>query len=87
MLECLMLLKNEKFKFVLKDITGKLPLKRPFEFLILRYLIKNGISTRNQLKNDIEKYIDFIDDKTFNYTIECLRGDYHSKNESNFNFI
>lgn len=81
------LLKNEKFKFVLKDITGKLPLKRPFEFLILRYLIKNGISTRNQLKNDIEKYIDFIDDKTFNYTIECLRGDYHSKKESNFNFI
>ena len=81
------LLKNEKFKFVLKDITGKLPLKRPFEFLILRYLIKNGVSTRNQLKNDIEKYIDFIDDKTFNYTIECLRGDYHSKKESNFNFI
>lgn len=81
------LLKNEKFKMVLKDITGKLPLKRPFEFLILRYLIKNKTATRDELKNDIEKYIDFIDDETFNYTIECLRGDYYSKKESNFNFI
>ncbi len=81
------LLKDEKFKLVLKDITGKLPLKRPFEFLILSYLIKNGDSTRDKLKNHIEKYIDFIDEETFNYTIECLRGDYHSKKESNFNFI
>lgn len=85
--EDLQLLKDEKFKLVLKDITAKLPLKRPFEFMILRYLIKNGSATRNELKNDIEKYIDFIDEETFSYTIECLRGDYHSKKESNFNFI
>lgn len=85
--EDIKLLKNEKFKLVLKDVSGKLPLKRPFEFLILRYLIKNGESTREELKNDIEKYIDFVDDETFNYTIECLRGDYYSKKESNFNFI
>ncbi|WP_055070003.1 DEAD/DEAH box helicase [Clostridium massiliamazoniense] len=83
----LKLLKNEKFKLVLKDISAKLPLKRPFEFIIIRYLIKNGIATRDELKNDIEKYIDFIDEETFSYTIECLRGDYHSKKESNFNFI
>lgn len=81
------LLKNEKFKLVLKDITSKLPLKRPFEYLIIRCLIKNEYATRTKLKNHIEKYIDFIDDETFNYTIECLRGDYHSKKESNFNFI
>lgn len=81
------LLKNEKFKLVLKDISAKLPLKRPFEFLILRYLIKNGVSTRAKLKNDIEKYIESIDEETFNYIIECLRGDYHSKKESYFNFI
>lgn len=85
--EDLQLLKDEKFKLVLKDITAKLPLKRPFEFMILRYLIQNGSATRNQLKNNIEKYIDFIDEETFSYTIECLRGDYHSKKESNFNFI
>ncbi|WP_066874067.1 DEAD/DEAH box helicase [Clostridium mediterraneense] len=85
--EDLKLLKDEKFKLVLKDITAKLPLKRPFEFIILRYLIQNGSATRNELKNDIEKYIDFIDEETFSYTIECLRGDYHSKKESNFNFI
>ena len=85
--EDLQLLKDEKFKLVLKDITAKLPLKRPFEFIILRYLIQNASATRNELKNDIEKYIDFIDEETFSYTIECLRGDYHSKKESNFNFI
>lgn len=85
--EDLKLLKNEKFKLVLKDITAKLPLKRPYEYMILKYLIENGAATRAELKNNIEKYIDFIDEETFSYTIECLRGDYHSKKESNFNFI
>lgn len=81
------LLKDEKFKLVLKDMSAKLPLKRPFEFLIIRYLIENKNATREKLKNEIEKYIEFIDDETFEYTIECLKGDYHSKKESNFNFI
>ncbi|MGL5416257.1 MAG: DEAD/DEAH box helicase [Clostridium sp.] len=81
------LLKNEKFKLVLKDITAKLPLKRPYEFIILRYLIKNKKATREELKGEIEKYIKYIDKETFEYTIECLRGDYYSKKESNFNFI
>lgn len=81
------LLKDEKFKFVLKDITAKLPLKRPFEFIILRYLIANGRATKQEFKNDIEKYIEFIDKETLLYTLECLKGDYYSKKESNFNFI
>lgn len=85
--EDLKLLKDEKFKLVLKDITAKLPLKRPFEFIIIKHLIKNTCATRKQIKNDIEKYIDFIDDETLEYTIECLRGDYHSKKENNFYFI
>ncbi|MGL4742500.1 MAG: DEAD/DEAH box helicase [Sarcina sp.] len=81
------LLNDKLFKLVLKDISAKLQLKRPFEFIILRYLIEKNIATRSDLKLEIEKHIEFIDDKTFEYTLECLRGDYYSKKESNYNFI
>lgn len=82
-----LLLKNKVFKDVLKDITGKLPLKRPFEFIIIKYLIENNIASKDILKNEIEKSILYVDDETFEYTLECLRGDYYSKKESNYNFI
>ncbi|MGL4848157.1 MAG: DEAD/DEAH box helicase family protein, partial [Clostridium sp.] len=62
------LLKNEKFKLLLRDITGKLPLKRPFEYIILKYLIENKTATKEILKNEIEKKIEFIDEETLNYT-------------------
>ncbi|MGL5766627.1 MAG: DUF3427 domain-containing protein, partial [Sarcina sp.] len=45
------------------------------------------IANRRELKEYIEKYIEFIDNETLEYTLECLRGDYYSKKESNYNFI
>ncbi|MGL5573935.1 MAG: DEAD/DEAH box helicase [Sarcina sp.] len=81
------LLKDKLFKDVLKDVSVKLPLKRPYEYIILRELIEKGFSTKIKLKEEIEKYIEFVDDRSFEYTLECLRGDYHSKKESNYNFI
>ena len=83
------ILENELFKNVLKDVSAKLPIKRPYEFLILRYLINadgKGV-TKTVLKNEIEKHIEFLDDETFDYTLRCLTGDYYSKKESNYNFI
>ena len=81
------LLSSKLFRDVLKDVSVKLPIKRPFEFAILKYLIENKVATRKQLKKEIAKYIDSVDNETFEYTIECLRGDYYSKKESNYHFI
>ncbi|MGL4656801.1 MAG: DEAD/DEAH box helicase [Sarcina sp.] len=81
------LLKDKLFKDVLKDVSVKLPLKRPYEYIVLKGLIEKGFATKVQLKEEIEKYIEFVDDRSFEYTLECLKGDYHSKKESNYNFI
>ncbi|MGL4762509.1 MAG: DEAD/DEAH box helicase [Sarcina sp.] len=81
------LLTDKLFREVLKDISVKLPIKRPYEFLVLRYLIENGSATKLELKSEVEKYIEFVDNESFEYTLECLRGDYHSKKESTYNFI
>ncbi|WP_297520557.1 DUF3427 domain-containing protein [uncultured Clostridium sp.] len=81
------LLLDKLFREVLKDVSAKLPIKRPYEYLILRYLIKSGSATKLELKNDIAKYIEFIDNESFEYTIECLKGDYHSKKESMYHFV
>lgn len=81
------LLENEEFIGVLKDISIKLPLKRPFEFIILRYLINNSTGTRIELKNEIKKYIEYIDDDTFNHVLECLNGDYYDSGQKKNNII
>ncbi|MGL4992268.1 MAG: DEAD/DEAH box helicase [Sarcina sp.] len=85
--EDISLLKNKLFKDGLKDITGKLPLKRPFEFIIIKYLVQNNIASKEILKNEVEKSISYVDEETFEYTLECLKGEYYSKKESNYNFI
>lgn len=70
------LLENESFETILKDLSGNLPLKRPYEFIIIRYLIKSKSSNLANLKNEILKYIEFIDEDSLNHSIECLLGKY-----------
>ncbi|MGL5574872.1 MAG: DUF3427 domain-containing protein, partial [Sarcina sp.] len=81
------LLNEENFVKVYRDLSGQLPLKRPFEFIVLRYLLKNGQATLENLKNEIEKYIVSIDQDTFNHTIECLLGEYFDSNQKKANII
>ena len=85
--EDLKLLEDEVFIKVLKDISSQLTLKRPFEFIILRYLIKNESGTREELRNEIEKYIENINTDTFNHAIECLKGDYYDSLQKKNNII
>lgn len=70
------LLENKNFEAVLKDISGNIPLKRPYEFIIIRYLINNKNANLQELKNEILKYIEFVDIDSLKHSIECLLGKY-----------
>lgn len=76
-IEEIKLLENEEFTKILKDLSGQLPLKRPFEFIILRYLILNKCANLEELNNEILKYIESVDLDTIRHSIECLLGKYY----------
>ncbi|MGL5820740.1 MAG: DEAD/DEAH box helicase [Sarcina sp.] len=78
---------DEKFITILRDLTGRLPIKRPFEFLILRYLINYYNADKLELKNEILKYVESIDENTLEHVIKCLLGIYYDSKQIRTNII
>lgn len=71
----------------LKQLSNYLPLRRPFEFIILDLLSKNNTITFSFLKQSINSYLDNVSDETIKHSISCLEGKYYDANEVKTNII
>lgn len=71
------LLEDEVFLKILKELSGKLPIKRVYEFSILKYLLNHEEISLKQAKNEILKYIDQVDDNSIIHAFQCLNQNYY----------
>ncbi|SNV79002.1 restriction/helicase domain-containing protein [Clostridium cochlearium] len=75
------LLENENFFKVLKELTDKLPIKRVYEFSILKYLLNHEQISLKQAKSQILKYIEYVDKDSIMHAFNCLNRNYYDSNE------
>ncbi|ETI69818.1 DEAD/DEAH box helicase [Neobacillus vireti] len=75
------ILLNEAFEATLKELSSKLPLKRIYEFVILRYLLKHEEINLEMAKLQILKMIDYVDDDSILHAFECLNQNYYDSGQ------
>lgn len=71
------LLEEEVFLKILKELLSKLPIKRIYEFCILKYLLNNEEISAEKAKSEILKYIDSVDDESVLHGFNYLSGAYY----------
>lgn len=71
------LLQEEVFLKILKELSDKLPIKRIYEFSIIKYLLNNEEISTEKAKSEILKYIDYADDESVIHALNCLNGSYY----------
>lgn len=71
------LLEDEVFLKILKELSNKLPIKRIYEFSILKYMLTHEEISAEKAKQEILKYIDYVDDESVIHALNCLNGDYY----------
>lgn len=71
------LLLNEDFEGTMKELSSKLPLKRIYEFVIIRYLLDHDIINVQTAKEQILKMIDGIDEDSILHAFEYLNQNYY----------
>lgn len=79
--ELKVLLADEVFFKILRELSSKLPIKRIHEFSIIKYLLNNEEITFEKAKNEILKYIDYIDDESVYHALNCLNGSYYDSSQ------
>ncbi len=75
------LLDEEIFFKILKELTGKLPIKRVYEFSILKYLLRHKDINLEEAKKEILKYIEYVDDNSINHAFRCLNQQYYDSSQ------
>ncbi|AGY77722.1 DEAD/DEAH box helicase [Clostridium autoethanogenum] len=75
------LLKQEEFLKILKWLSKSLPIKRIYEFSILKYLLNNDEIDVENAKSEILKYIDNVDYESVIHSLNCLNGSYYDSSE------
>lgn len=71
------LLTNEVFETALRELSGQLPLKRIYEFVILKYLLEHDLITIQEAKHEIVKHVKEVDEDSISHAFECLNQDYY----------
>ncbi|WP_062350146.1 DEAD/DEAH box helicase [Bacillus kwashiorkori] len=71
------LLLDDNFESILKELSGKLPLKRIHEFVILKLLLEKQQVTVEQSKQEILKYVEKADVDSVQHALEVLNQDYY----------
>lgn len=80
------LIQSEEFIKVLKEWSGQLPLKRPFEFIILKYFLTHLQETHIDLEvaeYEILKYVESVNEANVKHALECLSQTYYDSTEVN----
>jgi superfamily II DNA or RNA helicase len=75
------LLQNEAFESTLKELSSKLPIKRIYEFVIIRYLLDHEEINLEIAKRQILKMINDIDDDSVFHALECLNQNYYDSGQ------
>ena len=71
---------------ILKQLSFELPLRRPFEYILLSGLIDHESLTLTEIKNLFSSYISSFTDSAINHTLNRLLGEYLDRNQ-NRNFL
>ncbi|KAA9022921.1 DEAD/DEAH box helicase [Niallia endozanthoxylica] len=71
------LLQNEDFEGAIKELSSKLPIKRIYEFVIIRYLLDHDCVTLQEAKQQILKFVEYVDDDSVIHAFEYLNQDYY----------
>ncbi|MFD3158804.1 DEAD/DEAH box helicase (plasmid) [Haloimpatiens sp. FM7330] len=75
------ILKDEVFSKILKELTDKLPIKRVYEFSIIKYLLQHEKITLSKAKDEILKYIKKVDEESIVHTFKCLNQNYYDSSQ------
>ncbi|XZI46079.1 DUF3427 domain-containing protein [Clostridium perfringens] len=78
--EALELLDDDFYK-VLKELSDKLPLKRPHEFAIIKELINKSELNLDEASKGIRKYIQSVDEETVKHAFRTLNQNYYDSRE------
>ncbi|THE09048.1 DUF3427 domain-containing protein, partial [Bacillus timonensis] len=71
------LLQNENFEGAMKELSSKLPLKRVYEFVIIRYLLENTFIDLKMAKDEILKIVEHVDEDSILHAFEYLNQNYY----------
>lgn len=74
-------LNNEEFVKILKELSSKLPIKRPHEFIIIKYLIKHEEIKIAEAKNEILKYMENVDEETIIHSFKTLNQSFYDSGQ------
>lgn len=74
-------IQNEEFFKILKELSDKLPLKRPYEFAIIKYLIDNATIDIHSAKMTISKYIEDPNENTIRHAFRNLNHDFYDSRQ------
>lgn len=82
---------DEDFLKILKELSAKLPIKRPYEFAIIKELINKRELSVEEASNGIRKYMQSVYKNTVIHSFKTLNQDYYDSMEKNnciklFNF-
>lgn len=77
------LLLNDAFERTLKDLSARLPLKRIYEFVILKILLEQHEITMKEAKSEILKHVEKVDDDSIRHAFEVLNQDYCDRGQIN----
>lgn len=79
--ELMCLLENEMFAKVLKEISAKIPIKRPHEFAIFRAMMRRSKLSSKQAQTEIEKYIEKAELSTTQHALSVLSQAYYDSSQ------
>ncbi|WP_201523484.1 DEAD/DEAH box helicase [Aliarcobacter butzleri] len=74
---------NENFIKAIRFIENEIPLKRVYEFVILKYLLNNNFCDENIAFKILNKYLDRVDKKTIIHSFLYLRQDFLDSAQKN----
>ncbi|MGX6445790.1 DEAD/DEAH box helicase [Neobacillus sp. K501] len=75
------LLQNESFEAAIKELSSKLPLKRVYEFVIMRFLLDHEDIDLEMARKQILKQINDVDDDSILHAFECLNQNYYDSGQ------
>lgn len=77
------LILDENFIKAIRFIENELPIKRVYEFVILKYLLNNDFCDENIAFKILNKYLDKVDKETIIHSFLYLKGDFLDSAQKN----
>lgn len=75
------LLENLNFEKILKELSTKLPIKRIYEYCIMKYLLSHESINLEQAKNEIHKYMESVNEESIHHSFRYLNQNYYDSGQ------